>query len=328
LHISDLHLSRDNHAFAIDTPDDHNISLSSAIVSALGDKKPGFIVVTGDLTWSGQREEFEWARNCLDNLRSEFGLTNQHFVIIPGNHDLGWVRKDDAREWNGEYLLVSKEAKANYKGFLEDWYKAKFTDELSIARRIFVHGGHTLDILGLNSSSLQQVEEHFAGIGRVPTQTLKRAAHRFGWDEPLRATQVRWLAVHHHVLPVVAQEDPSGASRGFGIAMDAGSQLMNYGHYGVDLVLHGHQHHPYAGYINTLEISNDSKSDKGIHVLGAGSVGVVDKHLGPIRYRTFNLIDLSSGHMVVSVYTTDREAKEFRISYSFRDTPSGWKKES
>jgi len=325
LHISDLHFGVDHHAFEMVHPNDHNVSLASAIVSALGEDRPGLVVVSGDLTWSGRAEEFEAAQRCLDSLRSSFGLTSHHFVIIPGNHDIGWVRKDDAGSWNGEYSLASQDAKANYRAFIENWYKVKFSDDLTIGRRFFLYGGQTLDILGLNTTSLQQFEGRFAGLGQVPSLVFKRAAERFGWDKEPRATQQRWLTVHHHVLPVVAQEEAANAPFGFGMSLDAGSQLLSCGRYGVDLVVHGHQHHPYAGYINTLEMHEESNSDRGVHVLGAGSAGVTDNHLGPVRKRSFNVVDLSGDETRVRVYMTDRTPKEFRCVRQFKSTPTGWR---
>lgn len=329
LHLTDLHFSDDYHAFEFKNPDVANISLAHAVREAVSDTPPGIVVVSGDLTWSGAKAEFDAAFACLDSIRSTLGLTRQHFIIVPGNHDIAWTRSVDAnKRWTRTYEPASADAKENYRSFIERWYGTRFDDSLAVGRRFFVRGGPTIDLLGLNTSALQQIEDHFAGLGCVPKGILDDAAKRLEWHISPRATQLRVMVVHHHVLPVVAYQNPDDAPRGFGIAIDAGRQQERAAHYGVDLLLHGHQHQPYAGYIQSLDfLANDTKPRDALWILGGGSAGVADDHLGPIKFRTFGLVDFSTGEFQVDLYATSTEPTEFRqLSRICSKKGSGWVK--
>nr|MDO8109703.1 tetratricopeptide repeat protein [Candidatus Sigynarchaeota archaeon] len=47
-----------------------------------------FIVITGDIAFSGKREEYEIARCFLDELLVETGVKKEKLFIVPGNHDV------------------------------------------------------------------------------------------------------------------------------------------------------------------------------------------------------------------------------------------------
>jgi len=316
LHLSDLHVAPGKHAFAVGSSDAHNVSLADALIRALkGERLPGLVIVTGDLSWIGSQAEFDGVFACLDSIRSTLGLTRQQFVLIPGNHDLQWTQaqRDGAEyDWTGKVEMAGPAARHNYETFFARWYGVAANKWLSIGRRFFLVGGPSLDVLGLNSSALQQIEGHFAGLGRITEQAFEESADEMGWSGP-RATAVRFLAVHHHLLPVLVKEAPEEAKRGFGIALDAGNQLLKAVRYGVDLVLHGHQHHPYAGFTHREEIVGEPiRAKKGLLVLGGGSASVINRYLGPINQRSFNLIHLGFEETKVELFSTYDAPDEFK----------------
>ena len=328
LHLSDLHFGP-NHAFEIDNPDAANPSLAQAIMHALPEhNRPGIVVVTGDLTWSGSQDEFEHAYKSLDDLRSSLGLSTNHFLIIPGNHDVGWIPADSSGPPDSPlYRMANTEAKTAYQTFFRDWYKTNARPDFSVARRFFVAGGPTLDILGLNSAALQQAQGIFAGIGRIPEIAYGEAVKDMGWNEVPRATTYRIILCHHHLLPVVDVERPGDAPMGFGIAMDAGSQLRRARDLEVNLVVHGHQHQPFAGAVSVADFyGGNPQSNNPILILGGGSAGVTDDFLGPIRQRAFHLLEITSDGLSVELFTTSNEPRTFSRT-SCIEAPHGsvWK---
>src|SRR3712207_9008827 len=57
----------------------------------INDLNPTAVVVSGDLTDAGYREEFEMAADYIDRIRCE------HVMVIPGNHDarnVGYIHLD------------------------------------------------------------------------------------------------------------------------------------------------------------------------------------------------------------------------------------------
>ena len=320
LHISDLHLSVKHHAFSLKgKADEHNKSLASAIYDALIETLPGVVVVTGDLTWSGTKSEFDLAFDCLDSIKSQLGLTRDQFIIIPGNHDLQWTSSPAAKDRylaRGEVQVTPGKAQKNYRAFFQKWYGTKANKWLSVGRRLFLHGGPTVDVLGLNSSQLEQIEDHFAGIGRVTESSFNETTESAGWkssnDKSGRATMVRVLCLHHHVLPVISQEEPEAAKKGFGVALDAESLLVRATEHGVDLILHGHQHHPFLGFTHRERIVGEPlSSDQPILVAGAGSCGVNNEHLGPINQRCFNVLEFDYDGVVLEMYSTHSHKHKF-----------------
>ncbi len=310
LHLTDLHLGS-HHAWAVRPTDLTETSLPAAIASSLGEKRPSIVLVTGDLTWSGSETEFEDATECLDDIRSRLGLKKTDFIIIPGNHDAGWIRKDEAASWDGQYRLENAGGLANYRRFFSRWYQTDPDDHLSIGRRAFMVGGDSVDFLGFNSAALQQVEGVFAGVGHVPRAVFQNSAANMGWDQKERATHVRVMMLHHHLLPVTGEEALDKSGTGFGITSNAAELLRLAADNGVDLVVHGHQHQPFAGTWSEVPMSGTAGSSRAVNVLGGGSCGVVDPDLGPIRQRTFNLLEFKRGAIHAHLYGTHETQREF-----------------
>src|SRR3954452_2795798 len=335
LHITDIHAAKGKHAFPLyNQPHDTNArTLAEAIYDSLLRLKilPGIVIVTGDLTWMGSEAEFENAFQILDALRSTTGLTRQHFVIVPGNHDIQWTpeqRDGVDYKWDGAVTIASDEARRNYEQFFLRWYDTAPNEFLSIGRRYFLAGGPAVDVIGLNSMALQQVENHFAGLGRVTETAFDKTVARMGWNNDRRDTKVRILAMHHHLMPVVMKESPQDAKKGFGGALDAGSQIMRALEHKVDLLVHGHQHHPFAGFVDRPDLlSADASDGSGLLVLGGGSCGVADEHLGPIKQRCFNLLTVDHDAISSSLFTSSEATDEFRAASRIEARYGGsWKR--
>jgi len=50
--------------------------------------KPTFIIITGDLVWSGKKQEFDEAYKWIKDLLDILELKEESIIICPGNHDL------------------------------------------------------------------------------------------------------------------------------------------------------------------------------------------------------------------------------------------------
>jgi 3',5'-cyclic AMP phosphodiesterase CpdA len=56
----------------------------------VGIKNIGGLLISGDLTWRGGREEFEWAKKFINDTQSWAKLTASDVLVCPGNHDLAF----------------------------------------------------------------------------------------------------------------------------------------------------------------------------------------------------------------------------------------------
>lgn len=85
LHLSDLHLGRDiyNETVVVDKlliDIEEQISCNQVVLD--------FIFITGDLTFSGQKDEFEYAADFINKLSQACHVSKDNIIIVPGNHDV------------------------------------------------------------------------------------------------------------------------------------------------------------------------------------------------------------------------------------------------
>jgi len=105
---------------------------------------------------------------------------------------------------------------------------------------------------------------------------------RYGWIEEQFAApaDLRIFVLHHHLLPV------PGTGRERNIVYDAGDLIECLQHAGVNLVLSGHKHVPYAWRLENMFIVN------------AGTVSSM-RLRGNTR-QCYNVIEIDGGHVNVS----------------------------
>ena len=163
---------------------------------------PDLVIVSGDLTDFGLRQEYETARGFLDTI--ECG----RMIVIPGNHDSRNV---------------------GYVHF----------DELFGDRRSCLH----LD--GVSIVAIDSTEPD------LDSGTVGRGL--YAWIEERfaeRESFLRLFVLHHHLLPI------PGTGRERNIVHDAGDTLERLQRAGVQLVLSGHKHVPYAWRLENLFVVN------------------------------------------------------------------------
>jgi 3',5'-cyclic AMP phosphodiesterase CpdA len=83
LHISDLHVT---------TPGDDLRTVWNAASAAIGARRFGFIVVSGDLTRTAGENEFREVERFAESALEPLLLTRDRarIIFVPGNHDVGW----------------------------------------------------------------------------------------------------------------------------------------------------------------------------------------------------------------------------------------------
>jgi predicted MPP superfamily phosphohydrolase len=85
LHLSDLHL---RNATQYDASPLLRGVLQVAKQLVAADAAPDLIVLTGDLAYSAQRDQYELVRTWLDRLLQTVGLDARSVLVVPGNHDV------------------------------------------------------------------------------------------------------------------------------------------------------------------------------------------------------------------------------------------------
>jgi 3',5'-cyclic-AMP phosphodiesterase len=191
VHISDLHAGSPYFV----------ANLMDRAIVEINEMQPHAVLVTGDLTEMGFRQEYLLAKSYLDRLECP------RVLVIPGNHDsrnVGYVHFEEL-----------------------------------FGPRHNVYRGEGLTVVGVDSTEPDLDHGH---IGRARYAWLEEQ-----YEPPAR---LRVFMLHHHLLPV------PGTGRERNVVYDAGDVLEVLQRCGVDLVLSGHKHVPYAWRLEDIFVVN------------------------------------------------------------------------
>jgi predicted phosphodiesterase len=90
IHLSDIHFGQEKLGF-VHINDDIRRQLIEdvrAMVATLPNGKAAGVLVTGDVAYSGKKEEYERAGAWLDELTAAAGCERTAVMMVPGNHDI------------------------------------------------------------------------------------------------------------------------------------------------------------------------------------------------------------------------------------------------
>ena len=312
LHLSDPHYAigkfRGEHQWRLESEEaSAPLTMVDAINEALtrGDRTIGAVLVTGDLTYIASHDEFEAARMALFKLvNGLLGLEMEHLVIVPGNHDIAWTRTD-SYDYGAAVNVAPDEATANYREFFRHLYSFSASEHLSMARRFIFPGGNLIDIVGVNSSSLEQGQSFLAGMGRVQEAGYREAAGTLSWQKR-NALGLRILALHHHLALTEDLESPDEYGTGFGIAIDSPRVQRMAASDGVHIAVHGHKHRAFVWRTEAYQLpeySNERWELGAFNIVGGGSCG---SRSTDGQRNFFNLIRVSGLGVDLEMYRSQR----------------------
>ena len=326
--ISDVHFHPDHHAFDV-TGGDLHLSLANSVIADLralqSDMPPAAVLLTGDFTWMGTSAEFDLALDFIQRLQSAFDLKPEQLVVLPGNHDIQWSSQDPATyDPKQPVSLPAEQAENNYRDFVTKATGFAPDPYLSMGRRYILGNYLALDVVALNSCRLEQ--RHFAGFGFVQRRQLEDAASRMGWHkDDVPRVHYRLLTLHHHVVPIVPAEEIKQLDPSYSLTLDAGQITYAAFRYGVDLILHGHQHHPFSGSLARPPHQDDFQVGRSLAIHGAGSAGVKRAHIGPGGRNSYSVLTFSETGVEVQVRSTSSNEQGFAPEWTcfFARHPAG-----
>lgn len=228
------------------------------------------VIVTGDFIAKGDWND-DVRRAALREfiaLRDALGLTQQQIVAVPGNHDI--VRYPEGAHVDISELAVAGQTNLQYerefRTFVDELIDRDWKESLNYVRQISL-GSIDIQVCVLNSCTIAATkwrEYGYVGTGGIDAiQTLKSI--------PIRRPTFRFIALHHHLLPVTEVEAPG--SRGVTLALDASLILAEAQAAGVHIALHGHQHKAKLATYMNVPLAGAAPSNP-IHVVANGSAGL------------------------------------------------------
>jgi WD40 repeat protein/3',5'-cyclic AMP phosphodiesterase CpdA len=271
VHLSDLHFGEQHRHGRDVSPEgeDQPPSLAELLIADLSYLKdqygiqPDLVVVSGDLSETALPDEFRQASACLNQVREELGLSTREVLIVPGNHDISWL-KCQAYLFNCMAEQIEPVAPLwpkyeLYADMFADFYGCDEADRADgpqfprdLPWTLFEVPQLRTVAAGLNSTinESHRTEDHYGHCGR--------AQYEWFAEQLARYEEMGWLRIgilHHN--PRIADLDDRKSLRD---VQEFEKILLPR----LNLVLHGHRH----------ERRPDSMGSAGIPVLGVGSAGV------------------------------------------------------
>jgi 3',5'-cyclic AMP phosphodiesterase CpdA len=216
-----------------------NVEAVAAALDYAHATKPTLVLISGDVTQIGAVREFEAAAKWL-------AAMPEPVFVIPGNHDTPY--------WN----LIARMA----------WPWKRFEDIIKHPSSDHEYDTDEVAVRGINTARAAQLRLNWSK-GAIDLDQVRKAAHALK-SAPPRALKI--IACHHPLIEM----DNTPMTGGVKYGCDAAEIFADAG---VDLVLTGHVHVPFA-----LEIP---VADHRSHGVGAGTLSRRERGTPP----SFNHID-------------------------------------
>jgi predicted phosphodiesterase len=297
LHLSDLHFGSD-YGFRRQGEDvalgDQRRTLTDCIVSDLDrlglTDNIAAIVVTGDFMTHGHFDD-EHKKAALDEfeaLRGQLALNREQLIPLPGNHDV--VRYADGARIDVRENAVGKQTtyghETHFRTFVDQLIGRDWKASLNYVRRVRL-SEVDLDVCVVNSCTIAATEwTEYGYVGKSGLDAIADLG-----KQPIERPTFRFLALHHHLLPVANVE--ALKSKGVTLTLDASDILATGQQSGVHVALHGHQHKAKIAKYQNLSL-NGEQTNGPIYVVANGSTGAKNGRLPAGELNTYCLFRLKA----------------------------------
>ena len=242
-----------------------------SFVKMANEKQPAAIVVTGDITFNGERTSAERFAQIFK------GLTKTKLLVVPGNHDIfdGW-----AREFRGKKQFYAGQISPMFwKSIFDKSYRAsEDEDSNSLAYSVQLNPNYLLVLADSNYYGKEETTTAPFTKGAINKDELKWLEKQFKKASQQHLRPI--LFMHHNLYahnPVVNQN----------YVLDNATEVRRLcARYNVKLAFSGHIH---AQNIKSTKVKNQSLTDiaSGALILGSHYYGTlkINQSNGTATYR-------------------------------------------
>lgn len=295
LHLSDLHVSSfyehriPNHQYNLDKRTAGDFIYDDLVkLELLG--KVDAMVISGDIVWAAADiAQYYRAINVIDEILDKIKLDKSHTMIIPGNHDIVW---NPSPLMNNAFIESS--SRENFETFFKLFNGYSFEDiQLMSVQNL---SGKHLNIIGIDSNYIESPEVH--GIGFVSRESLTKLRTMLSNIKNTDKNSRVWITIHHHVFPANSITLKDAKDRNISLLANASEFLYIANEFGVEAILHGHEHQPTTTISRRWPTDGD-ENFMPISVIGAGSFGVNREKLGPFSRNHYYILHRKSEELII-----------------------------
>ena len=274
--------------------------LFQGLIDILKKEKIDYLIVAGDLTSTGSPLEFKNCFKKIFQLSSAIGILSENVFICLGNHDIDWriTRLIDSYKEKSTYINEDVEfLECRYRKLAHNWavseinsledHTMRFNAVYENAPLTGVIERDDFIIFILNSGHLcYHDESHKHG---------SLSSEQLNWFENIAfkykdSQKAKIVLLHHHPYNYpypLPGRDPS--------TLEEGSELSEIcGKAGINIVIHGHRHHPKA------KTTNENGWINPVTYMCVGSLSVNASHrLQGAIPNTFHIVDFISPERIV-----------------------------
>ena len=315
--MSDIHFGKYSRTSEFSVPgeviQDENrgaVSLQDGLQRILKDMKVEYMFIAGDLTSVASPQEFHYCEEKIISIADEIGVMHDHILCCLGNHDVdrNITKISDSAIKEAKSEEVKRVIKEKYNLIAANCANSNL-EKLSIPRNfsgsipftgVFQEKQFIVFILNSGWQCAHDQDYPHGKLTSGQINWLNEKTTKFKDD-----TRIKIVLVHHHPFKYTYPLPTQDISE-----IEEGSEFMDIiKEKGIDIVIHGHRHHPIA---KTIQIGSGTKP---ISLICAGSLSVNSSHRnnGEIP-NTMHVLEI------------DENEKNF-VLYSYKYSGSeGWKK--
>lgn len=301
LHISDLHFGEFNFP---SKPSPGRYPLIDILKSDLKklNTRVGIVVVSGDFTTKGDANRFfNEVVPFLRDLANALELEKEHFVLVPGNHDIP-LQDFDALSYKHENA---------FRAFLREFYG--MPSELARLTGYRLPSGRRLEFLAMNSVKLRKKDEMNYGYASWPSYDSLLSKQSAPDPDSLRIA-----VLHHHLVGATREDqiDPQYPAGGISVTLDSGAIIEGLQTHGFRMALHGHQHVPGVSRVSRGRYRDGSVAldglDTSVYIVASGSTGC-SRLFPEMATNTFSLLSVepSSVSLRVRSFNSAQPPRDF-----------------
>lgn len=302
--ISDIHFGKDARTKEFSLPDavlngeiKNAPSLSKGAIEIIRKMQAEFLFVAGDMTSVGSPAEYHFCERKILEIADEARIDSDHVIWCVGNHDNDWSISGLTKQYAGHDESIQKIMSDKYGEMASFVAQINMTSvpKFESTGPVPVSGIYSFDnmiVFVLNSSSecvQKEIIEH-GSLTKEQLTWLEKELKKYTYDR-------RWKIVlmHHHPFNYAYPGSCFDVSQ-----LEEGSEFCEIvGKNGVNLVLHGHRHHPRC----VTKMENEWCGAVSFVCSGSFSVGEDQRWAGAIP-NTLHIMELQDrvGELVMYSY--------------------------